>query len=240
LVWQHGNNSNDDVLQALDATPEIATFLHQYFARLQRRRNARVIVEKTCANCFRVPFINAVFPEARFVNIVRDGRAVTESAAKRWTASVEYSYLLKKILHVPAVDVPWHSLQFLKNRLHQLRSVEKRLRTWGPRFPGIEEFAQTHSLSATCAKQWVESIEWSRVTLAAMPDKKVFHLRYEDLVRDPGSVVKAMGNWFGEEIAKALPKEVMDRIHSRKKTKVLFDNETNEILQPCLRKLGYI
>ena len=36
-------------------------------------------VDKTLLNCFRVRLLNAIFPDAKFVHIIRDGRAVAFS-----------------------------------------------------------------------------------------------------------------------------------------------------------------
>ena len=36
-------------------------------------------MDKTLLNCFRVRLLNAIFPDAKFVHIIRDGRAVAFS-----------------------------------------------------------------------------------------------------------------------------------------------------------------
>ena len=38
------------------------------------------MVEKTCANTLRLPFVDKVLPEARYLHIVRDGVDVVASA----------------------------------------------------------------------------------------------------------------------------------------------------------------
>ena len=54
--------------------------------RLGRIRGAsggRVVVNKRIANLYRIPFLARAFPSARFVALVRDGRAVALSLSKR-------------------------------------------------------------------------------------------------------------------------------------------------------------
>lgn len=49
------------------------------FARIRRAGGGRVVVSKRIANNRRIPLLAAAFPEARFVELVRDGRAVAAS-----------------------------------------------------------------------------------------------------------------------------------------------------------------
>jgi len=61
-------------LTEAQATTELRTRIRAWFA--DRRSQKRLVVEKTPRNVLRVPFLRAVFPEARFIHIVRDGRDV--------------------------------------------------------------------------------------------------------------------------------------------------------------------
>jgi hypothetical protein len=60
------------------ANPELA----EAFARLRRWAGGQVVVSKRIAHNLRIPLLHATFPEARFVRLVRDGRAVASSLAK--------------------------------------------------------------------------------------------------------------------------------------------------------------
>jgi hypothetical protein len=55
------------------ATPEVARDLRR---RLRPERADALLIEKNPRSMLRVPFIRVVFPEARFIHIVRDGRDV--------------------------------------------------------------------------------------------------------------------------------------------------------------------
>lgn len=75
-VWEVvGKGAND----SHRFTAEMATAAHR--ARLRRwaekeRGRAGLLLEKCPRNVLRIPFLQAVFPEAKFVHIVRDGRDV--------------------------------------------------------------------------------------------------------------------------------------------------------------------
>ena len=61
-----------------------------------KKKNSKVIVEKTCANSLRVPFVNEIIPDAKFIYIKRDMLDVVGSAKHRWKAPINLIYLLKK------------------------------------------------------------------------------------------------------------------------------------------------
>jgi hypothetical protein len=59
-----------------------AEALRRSFAALRRYSSGRVVVSKRIANNRRIPFLANAFPGARFVSLVRDGRAVAYSLAR--------------------------------------------------------------------------------------------------------------------------------------------------------------
>lgn len=65
-------------LTAADAREEVRRKISRYFVRKIRRhgRSGTVLLEKNPRNCLRIPFLHTLFPEAKFIHIVRDGRDV--------------------------------------------------------------------------------------------------------------------------------------------------------------------
>ncbi len=63
-----------DRFTAEQATPSVRRFIRWWFR--WRKGGARIVIEKNPRNILRVPFLRAVFPEAKFIHIVRDGRDV--------------------------------------------------------------------------------------------------------------------------------------------------------------------
>jgi hypothetical protein len=61
---------------------EQAVCLRRAFAGLQRWSGGRVLVSKRIANNQRIPFLAAAFPKARFLHLIRDGRAVAYSLSR--------------------------------------------------------------------------------------------------------------------------------------------------------------
>jgi len=84
-IWRHGHAyRRSAVLTAADATPRVASYIRGQFARRVQQMGRQRFAEKTPSNCFRIPFIREVFPDARFVHLLRDGRAVAVSARLQW------------------------------------------------------------------------------------------------------------------------------------------------------------
>lgn len=88
----HGYDSNR--LLAADATPAIARELRERFLAELRDRDQRApqhgqrirMLEKTPKNSLRIPFLAAVFPEARFIYLHRDPREVLASMMEAWSS----------------------------------------------------------------------------------------------------------------------------------------------------------
>lgn len=61
-------------LTAEHATPRVKQKIRKWFEA--RQNGAAMVIEKCPRNALRVPFLRAVFPEAKLIHIVRDGRDV--------------------------------------------------------------------------------------------------------------------------------------------------------------------
>jgi len=66
---------------AAHATPERIRFFREAFAR-EVTEPGRML-EKTPANAVRIPFINAIYPDCKFVHVIRDGRHTAASLMAR-------------------------------------------------------------------------------------------------------------------------------------------------------------
>ena len=74
-IGADGSAKGDDASQQ-------ATALRQQFELIHRFAGGRVFINKRIANNRRIPLLLAAFPNARFVEIIRDGRAVAYSLSR--------------------------------------------------------------------------------------------------------------------------------------------------------------
>jgi hypothetical protein len=62
-----------------DYTEEMAAYFRKKVLQVQNLWGRPRLVDKTLLNCFRVRLLNSIFPDAKFIHIIRDGRAVAFS-----------------------------------------------------------------------------------------------------------------------------------------------------------------
>jgi hypothetical protein len=245
FVWRHGNEGRgDDALSPDLASEEQATYIRRTISRLAGLHSAgdgRLVVEKTVSNSLRVPYVARVFPEAQFVHLIRDGRAVAESARRVWHEPAGGGSLASKIRYFPFADFRY-ALWYLRNRLRLLgRSGPP---VWGPRYPGIELDLETQSLLLVCARQWSQSVMSSQVGFARLPPESVHHLRYEDLLDDEGSLAEVckFAGLLDSAAVLAARRERIEPVNRDKWRSMLSNAEFEELerlLGPQLRDLGY-
>ncbi|MEU1836584.1 sulfotransferase family protein [Micromonospora chersina] len=181
--------------------------------------------EKDPENCFIVPFLAEVFPDAVFLHVYRDGRDVAVSHAEQ----------------------PW------LNAASTGTGKSGRGGTpWGaaPRFwvepERREEFSQVSDLRRS-AWMWRRFTSSALAQLAGLPADRVRHLRYEDIVSRPAEAAEVVADFLavdgpaGREalharFAKARPNSV-GRWRQRLAEQDLADVLTEA--GPLLRELGY-
>lgn len=158
-----------NVLDASDVEPEAAGRIRRSFLLVAGRH--RRLIDKTPRNVLRVPFVDAVFPDARYVYLRRDGRENVNSLINAWRSPRYRTYELPEPHSIPGVDPRWWKFVL---------------------YPGWRNDAMG-PLEVVCARQW--SICNDRVVAASKdiePDRWV-GIRYEDLIDDPvGEVGRLM------------------------------------------------
>lgn len=185
-IWRHGNVEQEtDEFCAERVSPSVKKFIRNEFDNFAKKGNLNVLVEKTCANSLRVPFIEKIVPEAKYIFIVRDGIDVVGSAMLRWTAELDIPYILKKVRYVPISDLPYYGFRYFGSRLYKLVSGQKRLSFWGPQFNGLHEALKNYSLEEVCALQWQRCVDLSEEAFSGMPEDRVVKVKYEDFVTKP-------------------------------------------------------
>lgn len=197
-TWRYGNwHHPTDELLPDHARPEVIRYIRTQFTRQARAGRAGFVVEKTCANSLRVPFVDRVVPEARYVFIVRDGRDAVPSAVARWTGTVDLGYVLRKARYVPRRELAGYLTRVARGRLRRRFSPDHRPATWGPRFAGFDQLAASSPPALTCAHQWARCVTTAADALAALGDERVVTTRYEDLIATPAAELARVAGRLG-------------------------------------------
>ena len=250
-IWRHGNLfwPNDEI-PADRATPAIRKFIRYQFIKYWKASGRpKYVVEKTCANTLRVPFVDAVLPEARYINLVRDGYDVVASAQKRWQGDFELpkgSYFLSKARYTPIRDLPVYGYKFLQARLKMKAGKSEHLGIWGPRFEGMDQMTDT-PLIDLCALQWAACIERSDAAYAAMTPERVAHITYERFMSEPMDVLNGILDtvaspdqpFTDETLTKAIAGIRAPSPGKRAKVAPLLSDPVRERLDGIMTRKGY-
>lgn len=248
-IWRHGNIDwpNDEIPPG-NATSAVRKSIRKAFFRIwQQKGRPDFIVEKTCANSLRVPFVEAVLPEARYIHIVRNGFDIVASASKRWRGDLEMPslpYYLAKARYAPLSDLPSYALSALKNRLAIKLGRKKHFDSWGPHFAGLDSLRDA-PLEEIVARQWAACVTSSDSAFSSIAPERVFQIRYEDFTHDPFTCLKQITRWLDtprdDDALKAAVSSV--RSSSVGKGRAIAEtlpNNIKAVLEPPMRAYGYL
>ena len=172
------HNYDSNRLVASDATPQVIAALKANFTQDLRDRDGHApaagatvrLLEKTPKNALRVPFMAAVFPDARYVYLHRAPRPVLASMIEAWQAGKWRTYP-----KLPGwTGLPWSLLLT----------------------PGWREWKDL-PLEEVVARQWAATTNVLLDDLEALPGARVVKVRYEDFVASPQPTLERLAGELG-------------------------------------------
>ncbi|MDA9226424.1 sulfotransferase [bacterium] len=248
-IWRHGNlRWPTDEIPPERATLKVQRFIRDAFIKQwQATGKPEILVEKTCANSLRVPFIAKVFPEAVFLHIVRDGRDVVPSAKRRWQGRMEMPslpYFIAKARYVPLMDLPFYGTRYLGTRIRLILKLEERLRRWGPIHDGMFD-GPIDDLDLVCARQWAACVIKTSDALDEIPASKAMTLHYEDFVASPEVTISNLLEKLGQTVAPDAVSAAVSHINSNSvgRDKPKPDGPATPVqteMAPALGRHGYL
>jgi len=243
-IWRHGNRDfPTDEIPAELAEPTAKRFVNNSFDKMAKKNSCQFLVEKTCANSLRVPFVNAVVPDAIYINIVREGRDVVSSALKRWGADLDVKYIARKAKYVPLADIPYYGFRYASHRFSKLTSSESTLPAWGPKYDGMQQDLKKYGLEEVCALQWVNCVEKSRAAFANISAERVINITYEGFVKNPVDSLSDILGHLGIEPSQSQIREAVKGVRGNSvgagNRKLEHEKEVQVIVGPTNKKLGY-
>ncbi|MGY8987287.1 MAG: sulfotransferase family protein [Flavobacteriales bacterium] len=200
---------NLDEIEESKITPNKVNLIREDFKKLLRgRKSSPFLLEKTASNCLRLELINKVFPDAKFIHILRDGRDVAVSTRRKYQGDIRkisshkslqihekrrFPNFFKEIKH--KVQNGLTPFMLLTNSLRYFRmslvllGLRKR-DFWGPRFKGFRKLYNELTLIEVALEQWRYSVNSIFKFISRHPNKVILTLKYEDLILNPNHVVK--------------------------------------------------
>lgn len=266
FVWdRHFRSAPDDQRTEADCTPEVHKQIYHDFVRYQKKTKSTLIIDKSPRNSLKIPLILKIFPDSRFIHILRDGRDTTLSINKKWKRFnsalgkgddhsgfrffkafkilkkfLKYQKYLTYMIRALYHETHWHIDK--SKYLNRLRWDNKP--GFGPRFRNWRDIYHNSSLLEFNAYQWLKCVESIQQNRHKIPEKNFLEVRYEDLITQPRDVLSRVFDFLGIEIIgeffKSLPKL---RAANYNKWKEEFTGEQLKQILPViedkLNELGY-
>jgi len=246
-IWRYGNaRYPSDKFPKKLATPKVVRYIRNEFQKLANEMKLKYVLEKTCANSLRVGFIDEIFPDAKYIFIVRDGIDASLSATKRWKAKLDVGYIVKKAKYVPISDMPYYASKYIMSRIFLLLSRQKRLSSWGPRIENLQIELKNRPLDEVCALQWKDCVDLAVEDFRNIDSSRIFSVKYETFVHNPDLQILKIAEFLGYDSAQL---DIPHLVSSVKKENV--NKGKNEIskediqrltvlLEPTLKEHGYL
>lgn len=117
------------------------------------------LLEKTPQNCLRFPFVHAVFPDAKFIHIIRNGEESTFSIAKFWETNTHGFTGVRvgqRLKEMNLRQAPYYAGQLIKRVLPAGKAPRV---FWGPVLPGMDGLVKELSTPEVAALQWRTCVE---------------------------------------------------------------------------------
>lgn len=212
-IWVYADpGRRHDRFDETDAQPRVVNYIRGRFLRYQREHENARIMEKTPSNLLRIPYVHAIFPEARYLYLVREPLANISSSELMWHTPVHLNKVRRRLKETPKSQLHYYAARYVvdHSRIKILR--KSHLSVWGVRYPGIYEDIKRMKVEEVIAKQWVECSRQARIDLERLEPGTVLYMRYEDFVASPldsfATVLAHFDLDMTPEIEKALRNDV--------------------------------
>ena len=194
------------------------------------------VLDKTCINVMRIPYLHALFPQAKFVFIQRDGRDNISSMMDGWRMGrTDGRFELGQFFGPFPEPVAIHGGEF---------------REWAFFLPPGWQRYNHARLEEVCAFQWLSANRMALDAKAAIPPVQWVHLRYEDLFERPVEMFRdafdRLGVPFTADIAaRCANLQPTSVVKGRPKQQKWKDGNPEAIerilptIAPLMRELGY-
>lgn len=174
-----------------------------FYSALGKKR----FVDKANINCFTIPYLLELFPDAYFVYVKRDGRDNINSLIHGWGRPDEYANWSQNL---PA-DVR------IENGKYQRWSFFL--------FPGWRTFLES-KIEDVCAQQWISANQAVLSSRAIIPRRQWVEVFYEDILRSPVATFKKVY----KELSLSFDKKIEEHC------KTITSNPYNAFSTPRLEK----
>jgi Sulfotransferase family len=219
-LWLYADpGRSHDEFDENDATDKVKSYIRKKFLKYQQQHGNRMIVEKSPHNILRIPYVRAIFPEARFLFIVRNPLSFISSVELKWQRPMRRGRIVRRMKSTPLTQLHHYLKRFFSQQWSKQILRRKYLSIWGPRYKGIQEDLKRDDLLTVIARQWSLSSRKAERDLALFEDGQILRLRYEDFVEDPISDLERICAHCGLQMTNDMAEAVKEMVKSDRNLK---------------------
>ncbi len=243
-IWMHGNAyQKDDVLGPEHLTARSARYIDKRFHHFTVKSGKTRFAEKTPSNSLRVPFIRAMYPDCKLVNIIRDGRAVVRSVLQIQKRPPNKGLISTRLKQTPVWEWPAYVPMFFRTAW-RTKVLKRRSTYWGPKPSGWQEWIgqPPHILAA---RQWKAIVSKTLADTEALPAEACLDMRFERLIREPEAVITEMMRFLELPTCSEMVDYATGHIEPGRSgkwkaaTTTEQESESAQEMEPLLSDLGY-
>jgi len=247
-----GNSTDFASVKHLNSK-KISIIRNDFYKRYVPETQVPFILEKTPSNSMRIDFLKTIFPEAKFIHIIRDGRDVAVSIRKKYYGDNRkitqfdddkttvkgnirlFKNTARKINR--AGNLPKYITGNISKILqHLLVSFNlKKHFHWGVRYPGWRKYYKELSHIESSGVQWQVCILNILNNWNDLDTRNRLEIHYEQLIEDTENVLKRVFTFIEGKTAKKSFKHPISYKLSNSYTKLSEDE-----LKNLDKRIGYL
>jgi hypothetical protein len=211
-IWDHHfRSAPHDERTADDATQEVQRWIRKAFHNYRKILKTDIVADKSPRLCLKIPFVRKVFPEARYIFMLRDGRDTILSIWHQWQRKGEifgdthrgsqwqnrlyivkrwlgrrptWQFRIQSIIFELGSPLNWPQKKFL-NKIRWGGRFG-----WGPRFKGWQDMIGRTTPLEFSALQWVHCARGIMDNIDLIPEDRRIILKYEEFIIDPQTSIR--------------------------------------------------
>ncbi|MES0488508.1 MAG: sulfotransferase [Leptospirales bacterium] len=267
FIWdKHFRNAENDRRTPEDAEIKVVDQIRKDFSRYAKNRVVDVVIDKSPRNSLTIEFILEIFPNAKFIHILRDGRDVTSSIHREWNKRISIfnknnreqkfdykaafltlkTWLDRQPFLRDKLRAFWHETNgHLFNKGKTLNRTRWHGRVgWGPRYQNWEEDLISGELIEFNARQWLNCVDSIFKSWPKIKKENKLLIRYENMLINPEKTLSQVTEFLGLEPCVEVTEagKVLRPGNTGKWAKDLSSEDVKlitPIIKPMLKKIGY-
>lgn len=248
MVWRYGNDRKSDMLKPEDATPKVMNHIRGKFSEYLQKSGKKHLVEKTPSNSVRPHFVNKVFPDAKYIHIIRNGYDACLATDNFWDlhstgiSNVADGRLRQRLSELNIWRMPYYIPEFIRRIAPSPLAKLLGPNLWGPRLPGMPSLLKELGPLAVSCLQWRTCVELSCQFGRTLPSDRYFEIRLEDFSAQSIRQLISFCDFSEDQSIYEYIENTFDNDRAGARTKAVTKKQVESVsrwIEPTINWLGY-